>query len=114
VSAPPDGLIHQGLIHPDRLIHQRCWHHPAREAVVRCPECRRFYCRECVTEHLGRMMCAACVARLADRAGVEARRSLSVASIASALGGLLLAWLVFYYLGLFLARIPSDFFGGPA
>ena len=38
------------------LIHRRCLHHPAREAVALCPECRRFYCRECVTEHAGRMI----------------------------------------------------------
>ena len=24
------------------LIDQRCFHHPAREAVVRCPVCRRY------------------------------------------------------------------------
>ena len=34
------------------LIHQRCSNHPGREAAVRCPECGRFFCRECVTEHL--------------------------------------------------------------
>src|ERR1700680_4270465 len=99
---------------PGRLIHQRCWHHPAREAVVRCTECWRFYCRECVTEHNARMLCAACVARLAGSSNLQAGRVPSAAWIASALGGLMLAWLVFYYLGLILARIPSDFFGGPA
>jgi len=35
------------------------------------------------------------------------------ALLVAAVGGLLLAWLVFYYLGAMLARIPSDFFGGP-
>jgi ANCHR-like B-box zinc-binding protein len=96
------------------LIYQRCRHHPAREAVVRCPECRRFYCRECATEHRGRMMCAGCVARLADQPGRKRHRLGGVLWTASALGGLLLAWLLFYYLGVTLARIPSDFFGGPA
>jgi hypothetical protein len=95
------------------LIDQRCWHHPNREAVVRCPECRRFYCRECVTEHLGRMVCATCVARLSTDAGFEGGRLRIAAWTVFALGGVLLAWLVFYYLGAFLARIPSDFFGGP-
>jgi hypothetical protein len=96
------------------LVDRRCWHHPAREAVVRCPECRRFYCRECATEHAGRMMCAGCVARLAGGPGVRRHRLRGVLWSASALGGLLLAWLLFYYLGVMLARIPSDFFGGPA
>ncbi|MGD1090468.1 MAG: rhomboid family protein [Bryobacteraceae bacterium] len=94
------------------LIHERCWHHSSREAAVRCPECRRFYCRECVTEHQGRMVCAACVARLAGRAAVDASGLHRLAWIAAAVGGLLLAWAVFYYLGVMLARIPSDFFGG--
>ena len=96
-----------------RLIDQRCWHHPAREAVVRCPQCGRFYCRECVTEHAGRMMCAACVASLAGGASGAARFRHAI-WVASSLGGLLLAWLIFYYLGVALARVPSDFFGGPA
>jgi hypothetical protein len=95
------------------LVDQRCWHHPGREAVVRCPRCRRFYCRECVTEHMGRMMCAACVAQATGK-DTQAGRFASIPWIAMALGGLLLAWLIFYYLGVFLARIPSDFFEGPA
>jgi hypothetical protein len=37
-----------------------------------------------------------------------------LAWIVAAVGGLLLAWAVFYYLGVMLARIPSDFFGGAA
>jgi hypothetical protein len=89
------------------LIDQRCFHHPAREAVVRCPVCRRFYCRECVTEHDGRMVCASCAAAVTPQA---ARSSAVVAWIAGAGVGFLLAWLLFYYLGVMLARIPSDFF----
>lgn len=89
------------------LIHQRCWHHGDREAVVRCPQCRRFYCRECVIEHDGRMICAACVDRGesagGDRSGMAVWTALGV-------GGFLLAWAVFYYLGMALERIPSDFF----
>jgi hypothetical protein len=95
------------------LIHRRCLHHPGREAVALCPECRRFYCRECVTEHAGRMICAGCVARLASVGGAPARSAPAV-WWALALGGLLLAWLVFYYFGMSLARIPSSFHGGPA
>jgi hypothetical protein len=95
-----------------RLIHQRCWHHPSREAVARCPECRRYYCRECVTEHQGRMVCAECVAR--DPSSRAAAKGLGLpALLAATVGGLMFAWLIFYYLGAMLARIPSDFFGGP-
>jgi len=99
---------------PSRLIDQRCWRHPAREAVVRCPECGRFHCRECVTEHLGRMICASCVDRLVSAQAAGDGRVRVIPWLLSAGGGLLLAWLLFYYLGVMLARIPSDFFGGPA
>jgi hypothetical protein len=89
------------------LIHQRCWHHADREAVVRCPQCRRFYCRECVIEHAGRMICAACI----EGSG-ETRAAGSGIALWTILGmaGFLLAWMVFYYLGMALDRIPSDFF----
>jgi hypothetical protein len=95
------------------LADQRCWHHPVREAVVRCPECRRFYCRECVVEHRGRMMCTGCVSQ-EGRGSARSARFPNAVWIPMALGGLLVAWLIFYYLGWMLARIPSDFFSGPA
>jgi hypothetical protein len=89
------------------LIDQRCFHHPGREAVVRCPACKQYYCRECVTEHDGRMICASCAA---GKTPEKARRPSIAGWIAGAGGGFLLAWLIFYYLGVMLARIPSDFF----
>ena len=94
------------------LADQRCWNHPSREAVVRCPSCTRFYCRECVIEHQGRMICTTCLSALA--AEPETGRISQIRWTAAAIGGLLLAWLIFYYLGVFLARIPSDFLNTPA
>src|SRR5438132_254763 len=47
------------------LARQRCLNHLNREAVARCPECKRFFCRECVTEHEDRLICAACLKKLA-------------------------------------------------
>jgi hypothetical protein len=95
------------------LIHQRCWNHSSREAVARCPICSRFYCRECVTEHLGRMICVTCVAATADKPAAV-RNSSGIMWTGLATAGLLLAWIIFYYLGALLARIPSDFFDKPA
>lgn len=89
------------------LADQRCANHLSREAVVRCPGCRGFYCRECVTEHRGRMICAACSAR--EQAAAAGRARTIPWALASA-GGFLIAWVIFYYLGELLARIPSDFF----
>jgi len=42
----------------------RCRRHPERPAAARCPECGEPHCRECVVEHEGRILCAACLARL--------------------------------------------------
>ncbi len=90
------------------LVEQRCFHHASREAVVRCPVCRRYFCRECVTEHDGRMICAECgTAKTAEPAHGASMAGWMVTGA----GGFLLAWLIFYYLGLILARIPADFFG---
>ena len=36
-----------------------------REAVARCPECTQFFCRECITEHDDRVLCSACLKKLA-------------------------------------------------
>jgi hypothetical protein len=94
----------------NRLFGQRCSIHSEREAAVRCPGCSRFYCRECVTEHENRMMCAHCVARQ-SAASTESRFP-GVRWFAASLGGLLIAWLLFYYAGMSLARMPSLFHVG--
>ena len=80
-------------------IQQRCWNHDAREAVCRCPECGRSFCRECVTEHEARLLCASCLNKLA---GAHAARRAGLRRLlpaAMALSGILLAWVVFYGAG---------------
>src|ERR1700691_3532 len=90
------------------ILDQRCLNHALREAAVQCPSCRRFFCRECVTEHQGRMICGSCVTALTRGENKTARAATARWTIL-ALAGILLAWLVFYYLGLTLSRIPSKF-----
>lgn len=92
------------------LVDQRCFHHALREAVAQCPSCKRFFCRECVIEHDGRMICVSCVQALARQAQQPKQGARAWWAIA-ALAGILIAWLSFYYLGLALARIPSEFHG---
>lgn len=92
------------------LLDQRCFNHDLREAVAQCPSCKLFFCRECVTEHAGRMICVGCVTALA-RDAQRTERSFRARWTVTAIAGLLIAWLVFYYLGLTLARIPSKFHG---
>lgn len=83
-----------------QVIQQRCWNHESREAVCRCPECGNSYCRECVTEHEGRLLCAVCLrslARAQERHVPAGRRG--VVTVAMGLAGIMIAWLVFFAAG---------------
>ena len=95
------------------LTYQRCFNHATREAVARCPQCGRFFCRECVTEHDGRAICAGCLRQLA--AGPGRRRS-GLARVALRVGqcavGLVAAWFFFYLVGERLLTLPSSFHEG--
>jgi hypothetical protein len=89
------------------LLHQRCWNHDYREAVCRCPACQRHFCRECVTEHEARLLCAPCLATA--RKGVAARRGVTrrLVSPVAALSGVLLAWLILAGAGELLIEISA-------
>ncbi len=90
------------------LIHQRCFNHALREAAARCPQCGHFYCRECITEHDDRVICATCLGKLAkvpltQRAGV-----VGVLRTVQVLAGLVTVCLFFYLCGRFLLSIDSS------
>jgi hypothetical protein len=89
------------------LVHQRCWNHELREAVCRCPSCGRHFCRECVTEHEARLLCAACLEKAAAAVGGKRSRARVVFAPAAAVAGLLLTWLVFYATGEILMEITA-------
>ncbi len=89
------------------LIHQRCWNHELREAVCRCPSCSRHFCRECVTEHQSRLLCAACLQAIARAAPVRRPRKRALLAPMAALGGLFLSWLTFYISGEILLEIAA-------
>jgi len=94
------------------LAQQRCFRHQQREAVARCLECERFFCRECVTEHHGRLLCSACLSKQID---IKPRRGGSAAIIfraAQFVSGALTIWIFFYLIGHLLLSIPSDFHDG--
>jgi hypothetical protein len=94
------------VVHP--LRQQRCFHHPVREAVARCPDCHRHFCRECVAEHGERLLCAGCLAkRIAPersrdfRAWKAAWRGLQIAAM------VLLLWFIFFLVGRLLGSLPA-------
>ena len=83
---------------PASLSQQRCWNHPTREAVCRCPACRRDFCRECVAEHEGRLLCASCL-QAAARSAMPRNRGRRMAAPLAALAGLLLSAAIFFAAG---------------
>lgn len=95
------------------LVHQRCLNHPGREAVVRCPECSHFFCRECVTEHERRMVCANCLAASAVEAPAPRRRwPTAFTALLQAAAGFVVLWFLFYGTGRLLLAMPSSFHEG--
>jgi hypothetical protein len=94
------------------LAHQRCFNHVQREAVAKCPVCSQFYCRECITEHDDRVICAACLAKI-SQAPLRSQRTLaSLRRLAVGLLGLIVVWFFFYLIGQALLAIPSSFHEG--
>ena len=93
----------------EALARQRCFHHAAREAVARCPECRQCYCRECITEHDDRVICASCLKKLATAEAPRARVRLNLWPAAQLAGGFVFAWMLFYLSGRILLSLPDEF-----
>lgn len=94
------------------LTYQRCFNHSTREAAARCPECARFYCRECVTEHDDRVICAACLKKLARVPFTRRSGFVGVVRALQLAFGLFVLILFFYLLGQTLLAVPSSFHDG--
>lgn len=94
------------------LVRQRCFNHAGREAAARCLECGRFYCRECVTEHDDRLLCALCIAAHAESFTTKRRRMAVLGPLFSLALGFTLLFLTFYYTGLGLMWLGSTFHQG--
>ena len=94
------------------LHRRRCVRHETREAAVRCPVCGEFFCRECVVEHRGKLLCAACLAKRTAAAGQRHRRWTGARHALRAVAGALALWLVFYGIGALLLKIPPELHDG--
>ena len=90
------------------LIYQRCFNHALREAAARCPECGHFYCRECITEHNERVICATCLAKLAKLPLTQRAGFIGVVRLGQVVIGLVTACLFFYLCGRVLLSIDSS------
>jgi hypothetical protein len=93
----------------NNISDSRCFNHSGREAVAKCPQCGRFFCRECVSEHDGRIVCASC---LTKSAGIKHKKRFNLSGAARILqlaAGILILWCCFYLMGKTLLSIPSVF-----
>ena len=93
------------------VTRQRCFNHLGREAVARCPECERFFCRECITEHDDRVICAVCLTKLAEK-GKKKDRYAGLFLITRCVLGFLVLWLLLFTIGRILLLTPSSFHDG--
>ena len=103
-----------GVISIPTLREQRCWNHELREAAVCCPACKRCFCRECVTEHDDRLLCAECLRRIAQSGSAERSKAAKLKGIFLASLGVFLAWFFFYLVGQTLIQIPAEVHEGTA
>ena len=99
-------------------LHQtKCINHESREAVARCPSCKSFFCRECITEHDGRVICASCLQKLVSEKETaqkkpKGKRLGAIGGIVKAAVSLLVLWILFYAIGQFLLLFPDSFHSG--
>jgi len=91
---------------------QKCFNHSAREAAARCPACNRYYCRECVTEHEDRVLCALCLKKSSIDQDKQTKRGTWIVQPCIFCFGVILIWLFFFYLGDLLLSLPADFHVG--
>jgi hypothetical protein len=94
------------------LAHQRCLNHAEREAVARCLACGHYFCRECITEHDDRVICASCLRKLVRVPLLQRRGFGSLVRLSQCALGLLVAWFFFYLIGEGLLALPTSFHEG--
>ncbi len=91
------------------LIHQRCFNHSMREAAARCPECAKFYCRECITEHDDRVICASCLRKSVKPPFTKRSGFVSVVRTIQLLTGFFTVWFFFHLFGQALLSAGASF-----
>jgi hypothetical protein len=94
------------------LAHQRCLNHIDREAVARCPECKKHFCRECISEHDDRVLCASCLRKLLAPKAERPPRFQGVGRIVLSFIAIGIVWFAFFIVGRTLLAIPATFHDG--
>ncbi len=94
------------------LILQKCLVHADREAVVRCPSCGNYFCRECITEHEQKFLCSNCLRRVTTLVEPAERNANWLMTIVKMMVGIAVAWLFFYIIGKSLVLFPPNVHDG--
>lgn len=100
---------HASEFRPVAIRAWRCTRHPEREAAARCPVCGQPFCRECVVEHEGRLLCSGCLAKARSGGGETRRARPALKRTLTLLASALFLWAGFFLLGEVLVRIPPSF-----
>ena len=96
---------------PDRdtFKNRRCANHATREAVARCPACKKDLCRECITEHKGKMLCTDCLKSTTAKKEAE-RKKLEFALLGLLfVAGMIVSFYFFFGIASILEKIPDKF-----
>ena len=94
------------------LALQRCLHHVEREAVARCTSCTQHFCRECIVEHEGRVLCTDCRVKLLQKPGLQIGFGRRFGVALHLVLSLFVLWFCIYLFGKALLLIPSTFHEG--
>lgn len=98
------------------LPRRHCMRHSQREPVAKCLGCGGALCRECVSQHDGKIYCVHCLAKLRQPATAPAatgRRWWPILrSAAETVLAVMVVWGIFYGIGAIAVRIPSEFHEG--
>jgi len=94
------------------LAVQRCFNHAEREAAARCTGCGQCFCRECIAEHDDRVLCAACLRKVVEKAPSSRRQFTPMLRVVQCALGVLAVWFFFYFLGESLLSLPTAFHEG--
>jgi len=97
---------------PHSVKDTHCLIHPEREAVALCLFCGHYFCRECVTEHKGKVLCTLCLDKETGGAARKRRLPRLIRAGLAILMGLIVCYILFYSLGSALSVIPDTFHQG--
>jgi uncharacterized paraquat-inducible protein A len=97
------------MVNKEKLSRQRCTNHAEREAVARCPECKRHFCRECITEHNDKQLCNHCLNKISTDNAKKSNRIKAVVYMICCVVGFLIALGFFYTAAKVISSVPQQY-----